>query len=68
MLEKLSEKHLATLVRVAKTRSGLRPFFGSPKGMIKLRDEAYARGIYLTHGDKMEADRKVQRVCSKMED
>lgn len=67
MLERLSDDHIATLLRVAKTNKGLRPFFGRPRDMIRLRDEAYARGIYLTHGDMAEADRMVSRVCKAME-
>lgn len=67
MLERLSNDHIATLLRVAKTNKGLRPFFSGPKDMIRLREEAYARGIFLTQGDRAEADRMVARVCKMME-
>ena len=68
MLERLSDDHIVTLLRVAKTNKGLRPFFRGPREMIRLREEAYARGIYLTHGDRAEADRTVAHVCKMMED
>lgn len=65
MLERLSDEHIATLLRVAKTNKGLRAFFGHPKGMISLREEAHSRGIYAT---KSEADLIIKRVCNAMED
>lgn len=67
MLEKMRDKHIETLMRVAKTNKGLRPFFGTAQGMIRLRMEAYSRGIYPTHGDRADADRLVDKVCSHME-
>lgn len=46
MLSRMNDKHIAALMRVAKTNKGLRPFFGNPKSMIALRVEANSRGIF----------------------
>lgn len=43
MFEKLSDRHLRAVYRVAKTR--LRAFFVDPKLMIQLRSEMYRRGM-----------------------
>lgn len=68
MLANMSDQQVERLLRVAKTARGLRPFFGSARGMILLREEAYRRGIYLTHGDRAEVERQVDQVCSKFKD
>lgn len=59
MLEKMEDKHVAALLRVAKRAPGLRPFFGSPKGMIALREEASRRGIYGSISEAMMVERRV---------
>jgi hypothetical protein len=63
MLDKLSDEHIATLLRVAKKSRALRPFFGSPRGMIALREEAARRGVYRT---KCEADAVFGAVIEEM--
>jgi len=43
---RLSDKHLKTLFRLAKSKKhGLRPFFANPQSMIRLREEAEKRGV-----------------------
>ncbi len=44
-LSRLKDRHIAALLRVAKTRC--RAFFAHPKAMIDLRQEAKRRGITL---------------------
>lgn len=65
MLSNMKDKHIAALLRVAKTNKALRPFFGSPKGMILLRQEANKRGIY---GGYLEADTMLKNAFAAMED
>jgi len=65
MLSNMKDKHIAALLRVAKTNKALRPFFGTPKGMILLRQEANRRGIY---GGMFEADAVAKDVFFQMED
>jgi hypothetical protein len=65
MLSNMKDEHIAALLRVAKTNKALRPFFGTPKGMILLRQEANRRGIY---GGMFEADAVVKGVFFQMED
>ncbi len=65
MLSNMKDEHIAALLRVAKTNKALRPFFGSPKGMILLRQEANRRGIY---GGMFEADAVARNVFYQMED
>jgi hypothetical protein len=43
MFDRLSDRHLRAVYRVAKTR--LRAFFVDPKMMIQLRSEMYRRGM-----------------------
>ena len=42
-VERLSDRHLLALFRVAKTRA--RAFFGHPRGMIALREELERRKL-----------------------
>lgn len=64
MLEKLKDRHIEALLRVAKKNAGARPFFGSARGMIGLRNEAARRGIY---GSAAEAENVIRDVCRQME-
>lgn len=59
MLQNMSDEQIATLLKVAKRNKGLRPFFGSARGMIVLRNEAARRGIYATAGEEVEVRRQV---------
>ena len=65
MLRNMKDEQIATLLRVAKKNKALRPFFGSARGMILLREEAARRGIYATIG---EANAAVDAVTSRMEE
>lgn len=65
MLSNLKDEHIQTLLRVGKRNKALRPFFGSAKGMIALREEASRRGIYRTPD---EAQRVMNAVIAKIED
>jgi hypothetical protein len=62
MLENMKDRHVAALLRVAKRAPGLRPFFGSPKGMIRLREEASKRGIYGSDGEALRVERLVMQM------
>lgn len=64
MLSNMSDEKIATLLKVAKKNKALRPFFGSARGMILLREEAARRGIYATKG---EASKVFDAVTSRME-
>jgi hypothetical protein len=65
MLSNMDDRHIETLLRVAKKNKALRPFFSHPKGMITLRQEAYKRGIF---GSNSEASRVCSTVFEAMED
>lgn len=55
---------MPALLRAAK-KKGLTPFFGNPKGMIALRNEAARRGVY---GSESEALKVQREVFARMED
>jgi len=57
-LSRLSDKTVTRLLMIGK-RHGLRPFFGHPKAMIALRDEAARRGIYYTKCEEVAVERDV---------
>lgn len=65
MMKGISDKNIEILLRVAKTNKGLRAFFGSPHGMIALRNEAARRGIYATAAER---ERAVKSVIQKLEE
>ena len=59
-LSRLSDKTVKRLLMIGK-RHGLKPFFGHPKAMIALRDEAARRGIYATRCEEVIVERDVYR-------
>lgn len=61
MLSEMKDEHIRTLLRVAKKNKALRVFFGPPKGMIALREEASRRGIYRTQSEEQNVMRDVFR-------
>lgn len=65
MLSNMKDEHIRTLLHVAKTNKALRPFFGTPHGMIALREEASRRGIYRT---ECEANRIMRDVFREIEE
>jgi len=65
MLGNMKDEQIATLLRLAKRSKALRPFFGSARGMITLREEAARRGIY---GSASEANRVFGSVVLRIEE
>lgn len=65
MLSNMKDEHIKTLLAVAKKNKALRPFFGTPKGMIALREEASRRGIYRTPDEER---RVMTAVFTEIED
>lgn len=59
MLDRMNDRQVAALLRVAKRAPGLRPFFGPVKGMIALREEASRRGIYGSDSEALRVERQV---------
>jgi hypothetical protein len=54
----LKDETVKRLLMIGK-RSGLKPFFGHPKAMIALREEAARRGIYATRSEEAIIEKAV---------
>jgi hypothetical protein len=67
MIERMKDRHVAALLRIAKTKRGLRPFFGTAKGMIALRKEAARRGIYASVGEANEVFMQVTQAMEEVD-